>query len=172
MSGQVVSIEELQRLFEAARWAPSSGNQQPWSFVVGRAGTPGFQALFETLVEGNKVWCARAGALVLVLSRSRTDEGRPIRTHSFDTGAAWMSLALQASSMGLVAHGMGGFDYDKARVAMAVPEHFSVECMLALGHPGSIELLPEPLRVREEPNDRNLQSTFVFAGTFGSPLVG
>src|SRR5215472_18495683 len=82
MNGQALGREELMRLFEAARWAPSSGNGQPWRFVYAVAGTEHFERLFNFLAEGNKPWCARAGALVVVLSRKNFDNGRPERTHS------------------------------------------------------------------------------------------
>src|SRR5580698_4825450 len=102
MSGEPVSEAKLMRLFEAARWAPSSANAQPWRFAYARAGTPHFERFFNLLVEANRAWCARAGALILVVSKTKNDAGNPLRTHSFDTGAAWMSLALQGWVMGLV----------------------------------------------------------------------
>src|SRR3954447_11084041 len=82
MSGQPIEKEDLLRLFEAARWAPSSGNNQPWRFLYGRAGTPAFSTFLELLAEGNRVWCQRAGALVLVASKTTRDNGKPARTHS------------------------------------------------------------------------------------------
>jgi nitroreductase len=166
MNGAPASEAELMRLFEAARWAPSCANSQPWRFVYGRAGTPHFQRLFELLAEGNRPWCARAGALIVVLSKTTFDNGRPTRTHSYDTGAAWMSLALQGSLMGLVVHGMAGFDYDRARVELGVPEDFAVEAMIAVGHPGKIEDLIERDRVREKPSTRRPTSESVFEGRF------
>lgn len=164
MSGRPATPEELARLFEAARWAPSSGNSQPWRFLYARAGTPAFDKLFALLVEGNRAWCVRAGALVVVMSRSTSETGRPLPTHSFDAGAAWMSLALQGSRMGLVVHGMAGFDYDRARTELAVPEGMSVECMVAIGHPGDVADLPERQRAREQPSDRKAIETFAFEG--------
>src|SRR6266849_1452382 len=118
MDGEAVSEADLMRLFEAARWAPSSANGQSWRFVYARAGTRHFERLFGLLVDANKVWCVRAGALVVVLSKATFDNGRASRTHSYDTGAAWMSLALPASLLGLVAHGMEGFDYDRAKAEL------------------------------------------------------
>ena len=89
MTGEALTREELCTLFEAARWAPSSGNGQPWRFVYALAGTIEFQAFFELLAAGNQPWCARAGALVVVASRHQRANGQPARTHAFDTGAAW-----------------------------------------------------------------------------------
>ena len=166
MNGEAVGEADLMRLFEAARWAPSSGNSQPWRFVYARAGTPDFERIFGLLAEGNKAWCVRAGALIVALSKTVFDSGQPTRTHSFDTGAAWMSLALQASLLGLVAHGMAGFDYDRARVELGVPDEYAVEAMIAVGHPGRMEELPETLRLREFPSGRRPAGESVFEGMF------
>lgn len=167
MSGDAVSDEILMQLFEAARWAPSSGNGQPWRFVYARVGTDFFARFQDLLAEGNKSWCARAGALVVVISKNFSDSGRPSPTHSYDTGAAWMSLALQGSALGLVVHGMAGFDYERARVELGVPEGYSVEAMFAVGYPGRIEELTELERAREVPSGRRKVGELVFEGTFG-----
>ena len=166
MSGQALSGAELLSLVEAARWAPSCANQQPWRFAYALAGTPHFAAFFDLLADGNKPWCARAGAFVIVLSKKTSDNGSPLPTPSFDAGAAWMSLALQASAMGLVAHGMAGFDYARARTALNVPDDYNIEAMIALGHPGKLEDLPEKYREREMPNGRKPVSELVLAGGF------
>jgi nitroreductase len=166
MSGQPVSDADLMRLFEAARWAPSSGNSQPWRFVYARAGTPHFDRLFQLLVEANRAWCVRAGVLIVALSKTKLDNGNPARTHSYDTGAAWMSLALQGSLMGLVVHGMGGFDRDRARVDLNVPEDFAVEAMIAAGHPGKVEDLSERDQAREKPSTRRPVQELIFEGRF------
>lgn len=168
MNGEPTSESELMSLFEAARWAPSNSNNQPWRFVYARAGTPHFERFLNLLSEGNRAWCVRAGALIVVVSRITYDDGRPARTHSFDAGAAWMSLALQESLMGLVAHGMGGFSYDRARAELAVPDNFEVECMVAVGHHGRVEDLPEHQRARETPNGRRPVKESVFEGRFAS----
>jgi nitroreductase len=166
MSGQPMSESALLRLFEAARWAPSSANNQPWRFIYARAGTPHFQLFHGLLAEGNQSWCARAGALIVVVSRITFEDGRPARTHSFDTGAAWMSLALQASRMGLVAHGMAGFSYDRAHRELGIPDNFEVECMIAVGHPGKLEDLIDRDRVREIRTGRRPVKELVFEGRF------
>lgn len=166
MSGEPLTQTELSRLFEAARWAPSSGNGQPWRFVYALAGTPHFERLFNLLADGNKPWCARAGALVVVCSRTQGENGRTIRTHSLDTGAAWMALALQGTLQGLVVHGMEGFDYDRAFVELALPESFAVEMMIAVGHPGRVEDLPERYREREVPNSRQPVASLIYEGKY------
>jgi nitroreductase len=166
MNGEPMGEAELMRLFEAARWAPSCSNSQPWRFVYARAGTSHFQRLFGLLSEGNRAWCARAGALIVVVSKTAFDDGRPARTHSYDTGAAWMSLALQGSLMGLVVHGMAGFDVARARTELAVPGEYAVEAMIAVGHPGKVEDLSEKDRAREGPSPRRPVSELVFEGKF------
>ncbi len=166
MSGAPLTLEELYRLFEAARWAPSSGNNQPWRFAYAIAGTPHFSAFYDVLEEGNKTWCKRAGALLIVASRTVSDTGRRARTHSYDTGAAWSNLAHQGTIMKLVVHGMEGFDYERAAAVIRLPKDHQVEAMIAVGHPGKVEELPERYRERETPNNRKPISSFIVEGAF------
>jgi nitroreductase len=166
MSGEPVNEADLLRLFEAARWAPSAGNHQPWRFIYARAGTPHFEPLFKLLVEANQAWCVRAGALIVVLSKTHLDNGNHARTHSFDAGSAFMSLALQGSAMGLVVHGMGGFSHDRARSELGIPDAFATECMIAVGHPGKFEDLVERDRLREAPSGRRPVQESIFEGRF------
>ena len=115
MSGETLSDDEINTLFEAARWAPSCFNEQPWRFLYARTGTPGWDRFFDLMVEGNQRWAKNAALLVVVISRETFERNdSPSPTHSYDAGAAWQSFALQGSSMGLVVHGMTGFDYDAA----------------------------------------------------------
>lgn len=167
MSGAPVDVGTLNRLFEAARWAPSSSNQQPWRFAYAVAGTPHFAEFLDLLVPANQAWCNRAGALIVVASKATTNDGSPSPTHAFDTGAAWMSLALQGTLMDLVVHGMAGFDYERAATVVHLPQDHQVECMIAVGHHGDVAQLPERLRAREQPNDRVPITTFVVEGKFG-----
>ena len=114
MSGEALTEAQVLTLLEAARWAPSCFNAQPWRFAYGLAGTEAFARIFGSLVEGNQLWASQAGALIAVIARSEFEQnGQPAPTHLFDAGAAWMSLALQARAMGLVTHGMRGFDQEK-----------------------------------------------------------
>ena len=154
LSGEPLSAAQLLQLLEAARWAPSASNSQPWRFLYALRGSDFFPAFLDLLVPANQAWARQAGALLVVLSRTHSDDNRPLRTHSYDTGAAWMSIALQASLSGLVCHGIGGFDHDKARRVLRVPEGYDVEAMAVLGHPGDPAMLPEPARAREKPSDR------------------
>jgi len=170
LSGDVAD-DELMALFEAARWAPSSSNGQPWRFIYAKKGTDAWNKLFSTLSEGNQIWCKNASVLVLIVSRSRYEyKEKPYKTHSFDTGSAWENLALEATNRGLVAHAMGGFDYDKAREVMEVPEPFEVQAMVVIGRRGDKKDLPENLREREIPSTRKPLEEIVFKDKFGGKL--
>jgi len=166
MSGAPISHDEMLLLFEAARWAPSSGNYQPWRMLYALRDTPHWPLFLGLLVEGNRLWAQQGGALVLFLSKKTFDDGRPSVTHAFDTGAAWENFALQASERNLVAHGMQGFDYDRARSELKIPQDFQVNAMAVVGKPGDAQLLPESVRARERPNDRRPVSQSVREGPF------
>lgn len=167
MSGEGVSKEELMSLFEAARWAPSSFNGQPWRFLYAFRDTEHWERFFNLLVEGNKKWAKNAGVLVVILSRKKFEyNNKPSKTHTFDTGSAWENLALQASKKGLVAHGMEGFDYDKAREVLEIPDDYNIEAMIAIGRKGNIEDLPESLKEVEKPSNRKKVSEIAFEGNF------
>ncbi|HEX8337587.1 MAG TPA: nitroreductase family protein [Pyrinomonadaceae bacterium] len=167
MSGEDVTDEELMTLFEAARWAPSSYNNQPWRILYARRETAHWPAFFGLLVEGNQAWAKDAAALLLFVSKETFDfNGKPYPTHSFDAGAAWENLALQATMLGLVTHGMQGFDYERARSELNIPEGFRVEAMVAVGRPGDPARLPEGLREREAPSGRKSLPEITCEGAF------
>lgn len=167
MSGEEISPGELMRLFEAARWAPSSFNAQQWRALYARRGTRHWQTFFDLLVDANKVWAKNAAVLVVFVSRKSFDyNNEPSITHSYDCGAAWENFALQGFKQGFVVHGMEGFHYEQARQALRIPDEFQVEAMAAVGKPGSKELLPEKLQPRETPNDRRKLSDSVYEGPF------
>jgi nitroreductase len=166
MSGESISERELMTLFEAARWAPSSYNGQPWRFVYARRESEAWDSFCALLDEFNATWATKAAALIVVASHKNFDWDKPSRTHSFDTGAAWQNLALQGSKMGLVVHGMEGFDYDRAREALRVPEAFEVEAMVAVGRRASAEALDQELREMESPSDRRPLSEIALEGGF------
>ena len=165
MSGEALGDEEVETLFEAARWAPSCFNEQPWRFLFARRDGPHWQDFFDLLAEGNRRWAGNAALLVVVVSR-RTFEHRDAasRTHYFDTGAAWQCLALQGSALGLVVHAMAGFDHEAARAKLAIPGNYRVEAMIAAGRPGRAEDLDERLRARERPSDRKPSSVIAIEG--------
>jgi len=167
MSGEEMSDEELMTLFEAARWAPSSYNNQPWRFIYARRETQHWQTFFDLLGEFNQSWCKNASALVVVAARKTFEyNGKPSVTHAFDTGSAWENLAIQATATGYVAHGMEGFDYQAAASTLHVPDDHVVLAMIAIGKPGKKEDLPEDLQKDEQPNDRRPLGEIVMEGTF------
>jgi len=172
LSGEPLTEAQLRQLFEAARWAPSSSNSQPWRILYARRGGDFFPAFLDLLVPANQSWAQKAGALLVVLARTHSDDGRPLVNHAYDTGAAWMSLALQAWLSGIVCHGIGGFDREKARRVLRVPEGYEVQAMAVLGHPGDAAALPEPARAREKPSDRRPQEQSVCEGPFAFQQPG
>ncbi|HLH11038.1 MAG TPA: nitroreductase family protein [Methylovirgula sp.] len=173
-TGEPVPENELRTMFEAARWAPSSSNLQPWRFLYARQGTPHFEKFLALLVDGNKVWAKNAGALVVLISKttqpvSGTDKVAPSRTHSFDTGTAWGYLALEAMRLGWAAHAMAGFHVERTIVDLGIPEDYRPEAAIAIGRRDDKSILPEYLQAREEPNSRRPQRDFVSEGGFPPP---
>ena len=167
LSGGSISKEELMTLFEASRWAPSSYNAQPWRFIYAMRDTPEFEKLFSFLIDFNKEWCIKAATLIVVISKKTFEHnGKENVNHSSDVGAAWENLALQAQFMNLVAHGMNGFDYEKTKVELYVPDDYQVEMMIAVGKHGKMEDLPEKLREGEKPNQRKKLEEIIFEGKF------
>ena len=167
MSGEGISREELMRLFEAARWAPSSFNAQQWRALYAYRGTKHWQIFFDLLVDANRTWAKNAAVLVVFISRTSFEHnGKPSITHSYDTGAAWENFALQGCRQNLVVHGMQGFDYERARKDLQIPAEFRIEAMAAVGRPAPKEILPEKLQQRESPNSRRKITESVFEGPF------
>src|SRR5215475_14215389 len=174
MTGEPMMDEELFPLFEAARWAPSSYNCQLWRFIIARRQKrEEFERFFNLLTPGNQVWTKNAAALVVVASRTLFEyNDNPSITHSFDAGAAWENLALEATRRELVAHAMQGFDYERAKTELSIPDDFAVHAMIAIGRRGPAENLPEKYRALEHPNSRRPLKEIVFEGTFGRPVAG
>lgn len=167
MSGKAISNDELMMLFEAAKWAPSAFNNQPWRFLYAKKDTKEWDVFFDLLVEANQAWCKNAGVLVVVLSKTTFDHNsKPDNTHRIGTGAAWENLALQGSILDLVVHGMAGFDYEKAKKELAVPDDYEVQMMIAIGKPGKKEDLPEALQNKESPSERKKISEIAAEGKF------
>ena len=167
MSGDRIEAVDLMSLFEAAKWAPSSYNGQPWRFLYALRKTENWDLFFGLLVESNRRWAMNASALVVIVSRTTFENtGKPSRTHAFDTGAAWGYLALQGSMRGLVVHGMEGFDYDNAQRRLEIPAGYEVQAMAAIGKPGRKQDLPRDLQSRETPSDRKKLSQLAFEGRF------
>ena len=165
MSGAELPEADLMSLFEAARWAPSSYNNQPWRILYARRGTPQWVLFFELLAEPNRAWCSQAAVLVLFISKTTFDHNeKPCRTHSYDCGAAWENMALEGTARGLVVHGMQGFDYEKARTSLAIPEVFAIEAMAAIGRVGETTSLPPEAQERELPSSRRPLSETICEG--------
>jgi nitroreductase len=171
MTGEALTDEELFPLFEAARWAPSSFNSQLWRFVVARRQNAAeFQAFLDLLAPANRMWGENAAALIVVASRTKFEHNdKPSITHAFDAGAAWENLALEATRRELVAHGMQGFDYARAKADLSIPDEFEVH---AIGRRAPADNLPEKYRAMEHPSSRRPLTEIVFEGAFGRPVAG
>jgi len=168
----MVEPEQLQSLFEAARWAPSSNNEQPWHFIVGTKADPSaHDRLVACLKEGNRKWAFRAPVLILSVARlNLEDEGAPNRHAWHDTGMAALSLCLQATALGLVTHQMAGFEIEKARTDLGIPAGYEPVAMIAVGYPGDPASLPDYLRERElKPRERKAVTEFVSHGRWNGP---
>lgn len=164
-----VPEEILLSVFEAARWAPSGYNHQPWRFLLAR--TEENRELFHSFIlEGNLAWCKNAPALVLIISESETEKG-PNPFHIFDAGTASGYLEIQAAKHGLSTHVMGGIDREKAREVLQIPEKFHIHHVIAIGYLGEKETLPENLQEREQPNSRRPLNEILFEGKFNQTLV-
>jgi nitroreductase len=167
MSGEPISDEEIASLFEAARWAPSSYNNQPWRFLYGKRDSASWDLFFDLLVPFNKSWCTNAAVLGLSLARKNFfHNDKPSRTHAYDTGAAWGLLSIEGCSRDLIVHGMEGFNYDQARVSLNIPNEYEILAMFAIGRPGKKENLPKELQEKEAPGQRRAIEQFAFEGIF------
>ncbi len=158
--------------FEAARWAPSASNVQPWRFLVARRGDAHWQDFVSLLAPRNALWAAQASALIVILSELRLERRGEIVdnvSHSFDAGAAWTNFAHQALLLGWHTHGIGGFDRVAARERLAVPADFAIESMVALGRIGGLDTLHPEFHAAESPNGRRPIDDTVFAGRLGLP---
>lgn len=173
---RMVEPEKLRSLLEAARWAPSSFNEQPWSFIVATKEHPGeYERLLSCLVEGNVRWAQHAPVLMLSVAKLAFERnGKPNRHAFHDVGLAVENLVIQATVLGLAVHQMAGFHVDKARELFSIPDGHEPVAALVLGFPGDPAGLPEDLRERElAPRIRKPLESFVFTGQWGqpSPLV-
>jgi len=171
-TGETIDRDTLMSFFEAGRWAPSAFNAQPWRFVFGVQGTDAFGTVLAGLLPMNQVWAQKASALVVVISSTTftppgKDAPAPLGTHSFDAGAAWASLALQASLKGWFTHAMAGFNADALRQSLGVPDSFKIEAVVAIGKQADKSQLPEAYQARELPSGREPLVRLVAEGKFG-----
>ncbi len=169
----VMPDADLMTIFEAARWAPSAFNTQPWRFLYAKRESADWPRFLDLLVPFNQAWAKHASVLVFILSDTmmevKAGEPTPSHTHSFDAGAAWAAMALQAARLGYISHGMAGVDWDRAREALHMPERFRLEAAAVFGTAGDPAKLDERLRAREVPSGRRKIAEFAFAGDFPAP---
>jgi nitroreductase len=167
---KAISPEVLTSLFEAARWAPSSSNEQPWAYLVAtRDDAENFAKLVSILVPNNASWAQKAPVLALAVSEMAfAKSGTPNKNAQYDTGAASAWLTAEATSRGLFVHQMGGFDGEKAKQVFSIPPGWEPIAAMAIGYPGDPESLAPVLREREvAPRTRKPISSFVMSGTWG-----
>jgi nitroreductase len=169
--GSAITNRDLFTMFDAAGWAPSAFNQQPWRFIYCHRGSPSWERLLGLLMPFNVAWAQRASVLVFIVSDTliQLPGGPgpvPSHSHSFDAGAAWALMALQATRLGLFAHGMTGVDFDRARTELRVPHRYRIETAIAIGRRADKSVLPPPLQEREAPNGRKPLSALVMENEF------
>jgi len=165
MSGENITKKELMTIFEAGRFAPSAYNKQPWKFLYAFKDDFEWSLFFDTLVDFNKEWAKNSSVLVLIISDKFIFD-RESNVNKFDAGAAWENMALQASSMGLVVHGMSGFDYNKIRNNLNIPEDYDIVIIFAIGKKGSINNLSKEFQEREKISKRKDLSEIVIKGKY------
>lgn len=163
-----VAPEILHRIFEAARWAPSSSNLQPWLFIAGFSGDETYKAIYSSLVEFNRLWASTAPVLLVSIGKETNDRDQPNSSYKYDVGQAVAFLSLQAMAEGVYVHQMGGFDKELAGRLLEVPENYKVITAIAMGYSGNPEVLHENLKLLEfAPRARKPLEEFVFTGKFG-----
>jgi len=168
---EAIDDETLFSLFEAARWAPSGGNNQPWRFIYAKRDSAQWQTFVDLLNERNRAWASKAAALVILISQTSViREGQsvpsPLNNHSLDAGAAWLSIALQAQHSGWIAHAIGGFNKEAARQQLEIPEGYHLEIAIAVGKQGSLDTLAPEFHPREVPSSRLPLERLVAEGRF------
>lgn len=163
-SADPISDEHLAALFEAASWAPSSMNQQPWKYFYAHRADNSFNSFFECLMPGNKLWADKASVLVLSLAEKNFSQNPNVNRHAWhDVGAANTLLLLQAAQMEIYGHQLGGFDKEKTIETFKLPEHLEPICFIALGYYGDMNDLQEPFKSRETSiRQRNSIADFAF----------
>ncbi|WP_163971095.1 nitroreductase family protein [Oceanobacillus halotolerans] len=154
-----VPEDVLMRVLEAARWAPSANNIQPWRFIIART-KEDREKFYPFIAERNRIWCEKAPVLALIISDKQD------KVHGFDAGAAWGYLSLQSVEEGLITHPIGGFNKDQAREVLNIPDNFAIQALIAIGYQGEKEVLPEDFQEREQPSDRRPLKESIFEGKF------
>ena len=169
-----VTREQLAALLEAARWAPSCNGDEPWRYLVWdkQRDPSGWQQAFDCLSENNRKWCKHVPLLMLSCAGSVfAHSGKPNRFAQHDTGAADLSLALQAVTLGLIVHQMGGYDAARARESFRIPEEYTPIAMIAVGYQASPDVLDEETKQKElKPRSRKPLEAHFFEGSWGKPV--
>ncbi len=167
-SEKPIEPEKIKSLFEAARWAPSSLNEQPWAYIYAIKGQELWEKIFDTLSSGNKIWAKDAPLLIVSFCKKNfSRNGSPNGAAKYDVGAANAFLSLQATHLGLNTHQMGGFDHQLLRQNLNVPDAFEEGVIIAIGYGGNLDQLPSHLQEREtSPRTRNVQDEFVMNKSF------
>ncbi|WP_234731594.1 nitroreductase family protein [Acidocella facilis] len=170
-NGEGISEHDLRTMFEAARWAPSSYNSQPWRFLYARRDNAHWDKFLGLLNPFNQSWAKTGSAIVFIVSSETMmvpgkETPVPSYSHSFDAGAAWACLALQATAMGWFAHGMVGIELEKIYTELKIPAGYKVEMGLVIGKQGPKDQLPEALQAREAPSPRKPVTELAFEGGF------
>jgi len=164
-----VEPEKINALFEAARWAPSSSNEQPWVYIYATKDQPElWSKLLNTLLDGNRIWAQHAPLLIAAIARKNfLLNDKPNGSARYDLGAANAFLSLQATELGLNVHQMGGFNRDTAKTELNIPETHEAVVVMAIGYPGDVEKLSENFKLRElAPRERYVQDSFVMNNSF------
>ena len=168
-----VATDDVTALLEAARWAPSANNYQPWRFLVGQTTTDGadatFKGLFDSLAEFNQIWAGAAPVLVAAITEVEHEDGSAREIAPYELGLAVSQLTIEAAARGLVVHQMGGFDADQVHATFGVPPQYRAVVVLAIGRVGDAESLPGWAAERESaPRERKPLAEIAFADAFGT----
>lgn len=165
--GTAVPEQDLLTMIEAGGWAPSAFNVQPWTFLYALRNDANWVRFLSLLIPFNQSWANGAGALVFIVSQQTSgSEAKPLYSHSFDAGAAWAMLALQALHMGWHSHGMTGIDFERASRELGIPDGYRLEAAIAIGRKGDPDSLPQGLAEREVPSSRKAINQIAMAGMF------
>ncbi|MBE0646530.1 MAG: nitroreductase family protein [Bacteroidales bacterium] len=166
-----VETRHAASLLEAARWSPSAINEQPWRFILGIKGDSSWEKLFDTLIGWNKQWADRAPLLLMVVGKENySSNGKPNNFHAYDCGQAMAHITLEATNLGLFTHQMGGFSVEKATELFQIPDGYKPLAVMAIGHYGDPDTLPEEMKERElASRERKELKELIFSGKFGEP---
>ena len=170
-----VSQAQIISMLEAARWAPSCFGDEPWRFIVWdkNKDAAAWEKAFDCIVQGNQGWAKDAPVFVLICAGTLFEQNqKPNRWGAYDTGAAAVSLSLQATSMGLVTHQMGGFDGEKTRAAFNIPEQFEMMSMMAVGYIADVDAMPEEAKERTlAPRKRKPLGELFYEGVWNQSII-